>query len=423
VYVAMFVPYAALQAATLGELATLNSSESSSLARATAQISSSAAFAVFFGLGFSGKVALVQMWTHIVRQHTSGSVGAPLRLQSTLTSTYKAFVWAVAATVVLYVIGFAVLTSNFVSSSSECASQQGSACVSDTQALQQPCVTSLKWTSILQYYEGIWAIVVLVVFSLLAFLFNGVVFAMYECAVACCSALSLRLTRSRLTEERALSRRQLMLVHSPFLRLLARPLLPTGWTASCFKTSGDVDVQRVALRTLGMRLAVLSIFSFLCKSASVAIFYFARDLIAESAQLESIIFLATTLVVQALPSAMTLLLLGRFHLNGGRDGSGALMQSLLTREGVSVAQSSDSAVAAARQGQQTTELAAEVSRLQAEVQQLKAKAEQASRLQEENAQQRAQVLKLQQANQRSLQEVAQLRLDLVRISEQVQTAM
>jgi hypothetical protein len=64
-----------------------------------------------------------------------------------------------------------------------------------------------------------------------------------------------------------------------------------------------------------------------------------------------------------------------------------------------------------------------VSRLQAEAQQLKAKAEQASRLQEENAQQRAQVLKLQQANQRSQQEVAQLRLDLVRISEKVQTAM
>ena len=176
VYVAMFVPYAALQAATLGESANLNSQGSNSLARAAAQISTSAAFAAFFGLGFSGKVALVQMWTHIVQQHTSGSVDAPLRLQSTLTSTYKAFVWAVAATVVLYVIGFTVLT--FISSSSECASQQSSSCVSSAQELQQPCVLSLQWTAILQYYEGIWAVVVLVVFTLLAFLFNGVVFAM-----------------------------------------------------------------------------------------------------------------------------------------------------------------------------------------------------------------------------------------------------
>jgi hypothetical protein len=106
------------------------------------------------------------------------------------------------------------------------------------------------------------------------------------------------LTRSRLTEERALSRRQLMLVHAPFLRWLARPLLPKGWTASGFKTSGEVDAQRVALRTLGTRLAVVSIISFLCKSASVAASYFARDQIAASAQLESVIFLATTFAVQ-----------------------------------------------------------------------------------------------------------------------------
>ena len=190
------------------------------------------------------------------------------------------------------------------------------------------------------------------------------------------------LTRSRLTEERALSRRQLMLVHAPFLRWLARPLLPKGWTASGFKTSGEVDAQRVALRTLGTRLAVVSIISFLCKSASVAASYFARDQIAASAQLESVIFLATTFAVQAVPSAVTLLLLSRFHFSSGGGGGGALMQSLLTREGVSVQVSSDSAAADARRGQQATELAAEVSRLQAEAQQQKAKAEQASRLQE-----------------------------------------
>ncbi len=190
------------------------------------------------------------------------------------------------------------------------------------------------------------------------------------------------LTLSRLTEERALSRRQLMLVHSPFLRWLARPLLPKGWTASSFKTAGEVDAQRVALRTLGTRLAVVSILSFLFKSASVAASYFARDFIADSAQLESIIFLATTLAVQAVPSAVTLLLLGRFHFSRGSNGSGALMQALLTREGVSVAVASDAEAAAARQGQQATELAAEGSMLPAEVQQLRAKAEQASRLQE-----------------------------------------
>ena len=203
------------------------------------------------------------------------------------------------------------------------------------------------------------------------------------------------LTRSRLTEERALSRRQLMLVHAPFLRWLARPLLPKGWTASGFKTSGEVDAQRVALRTLGTRLAVVSIISFLCKSASVAASYFARDQIAASAQLESVIFLATTFAVQAVPSAMTLLLLSRFHFSRGGGGGGALMQSLLTREGVSVQVSSDSAAADARRGQQATELAAEVSRLQAEAQQ-----------------HRAHMAQLQQANLRSQEEIAQLRLQV-----------
>jgi hypothetical protein len=245
------------------------------------------------------------------------------------------------------------------------------------------------------------------------------------------------LTRSRLTEERALSRRQLMLVHSPFLRWLARPLLPKGWTASGFKTAGEVDVQRVELRTLGTRLAVVSILSFLCKSASVAASYFARDAIANSAQLESVIFLATALAVQAVPSAMTLLLLGRFHFSrgsDGSDGSGALMQSLLTRDGVSVAMASDSEAAAARQGQQARDHAAEVSRLQAEVQQLRAKGEQLEqshrKVQETNQKLEQSHRKVQetnqmleQANQMLLEEITQLRLDAARISQQVTSLM
>ena len=219
------------------------------------------------------------------------------------------------------------------------------------------------------------------------------------------------LTRSRLTEERALSQRQLMLAHAPFLRRLARPLLPKGWTASGFKTSGEVDAQRVALRTLGTRLAVVSIISFLCKSASVAASYFARDQIAASAQLESVIFLATTFAVQAVPSAVTLLLLSRFHFSrgGSGGGGGALMQSLLTREGVSVQVSSDSAAADARQGQQATEFAAEVSRLQAEAQQQRAHM---AKLQQSNQALQQSNQTLQEANLRSQEEIAQLRLQV-----------
>jgi hypothetical protein len=207
-------------------------------------------------------------------------------------------------------------------------------------------------------------------------------------------------TRSRLTDERALSSRQLMLVHSKMLRWLARPLLPKGWTAGGFKTSGDVEAQRVSLQTLGNRLAGLAIFSFLCKSVSSATSYFARDLLAPaSGNFEAIMFLATTLTVQAIPSAMTLLLLSRFHFSGGSERKGTLMQSLLSREDVSLAVSSDSAAAAAIS--QRAQHAPDIARLQKEIARLKAadsqKASDNIRLQEENARLRAQVAASQQA--------------------------
>lgn len=179
-YVAMFVPYAVLQATSLGYLATLND-DRSSLGRDTFRISSSAAFAAFFGLGFSGKVALVQMWTHVVGLHTSGSFESSLELQCTLRSTYKAFVWAIVVIVVLYLIGFSTLTNRFMNSVGLCTKLQDETCLSVSkgiQDLQQPCSEIATWRNALQYYEGIWAAVVLAVFTFLAFLFNGVVFAM-----------------------------------------------------------------------------------------------------------------------------------------------------------------------------------------------------------------------------------------------------
>jgi hypothetical protein len=179
-YVAMFVPYAVLQAISLGKFATLNN-DRSSLGRDTVRISSSAAFAAFFGLGFSGKVALVQRWTYVVNLHTSGSHASPLGLQNTLRSTYKTFVLAIVVIVVFYLMGFSTLTNRFMDSVGRCAKLQDASCVSVTRGvedLQQPCSEALAWTNALQYYEGIWAAVVLVVFTFLAFLFNGVVFAM-----------------------------------------------------------------------------------------------------------------------------------------------------------------------------------------------------------------------------------------------------
>ena len=208
------------------------------------------------------------------------------------------------------------------------------------------------------------------------------------CLRACCCCV----TRSRLTEERTLSSRQLMLVHSKLLRWLAQPLLPKGWTAGGFKTSGEVEAQRASLQALGNRLAGLGIFSFLCKCVSSATSYFARDALAPaSGNFEAVMFLATTLTVQAIPSAMTLLLLSRFHFSGGGGSTGTLMQVLLSREDVTVAMSSSPAAAAGRNqpAQDASQLLSEVARLQEENARLKAneaqKTTDVARLQEEIA--------------------------------------
>jgi hypothetical protein len=216
-------------------------------------------------------------------------------------------------------------------------------------------------------------------------------------------------TRSRLTEERALSSCQLMLGHSKMLRWLARPLLPKGWTAGGFKTSGDAEAQRVSLQTLGNRLAGLGIFSFLCKCVSSATLYFARDMFAPaSGNFEAIMFLATTLTVQAIPSAMTLLLLSRFHFGGGGERQGTLMQSLLSREGVSLSLSSDSAAAVA--SSQQARHVPDVARLQEENAWLKTADSQTicfiDRLQQENAWKASEIDRLQEENARLKAQVA-----------------
>jgi hypothetical protein len=197
------------------------------------------------------------------------------------------------------------------------------------------------------------------------------------------------------------------------LRWLARPLLPKGWTAGGFKTSGDAEAQRVSLQTLGNRLAGLGIFSFLCKCVSSATSYFARDIATASGNFEAIMFLATTLTVQAIPSVVTLMLLSRFHFSGGGGGgsNGTIMQSLLSREDVALVLSSDSAAAAT--SSQQAQRPPDVARLQEEIARLKAaeaqKASDIARLQEENARLKAGETQKARDNTRLQEEIAWLK--------------
>jgi len=318
VYVAIFIPYAVLQAVTLGMLASPNSR----LNAATAQSHRSAGFAVFFCLCFAGNLALVQMWIHLVRQHTS-SLHMPDRLQSALASMLKVFVCVVAVTVSMYFIGFATLDKNLKSSYDGCVAVNDAACVSMSQALPPSC--SDITPSILSFwrYEGAWAFAVLLGFALLALFFYGVVFAMYVRAVICCSAPPFCVTRSRLSNPGSLSKLQLRLVQSSSMRRLARPLVPEGWTPSIAQTTGEADAQRVTLLVLGKRLAVLSIFSLLCHSVC------AFSVISGATDKWETTYLVATFLVQVVPCSLTLMLLNGLFFGGGSLGNGVLMQSLI----------------------------------------------------------------------------------------------
>ncbi len=322
-YFIFFIPYAALEASSLGQLAVLSSSDLDYAARASAEISSSAAFAAFFGVGFITKVVILQMWSHIVKLHISSTSTPNSNLQNLLRFTYKSFVWAVVTTVTTYVVGFGVLTSEYITITGECVKQQDSECTDRAQVLQQPCVQSQKSKNNLDLYEGVWAVTVLVVFTLLSLFFKGLVFGMYVCAhrgyIAC-------LMLCRLTEELALTSRQLMLVHSKALWWVSRPLLPAAWTPGEFKTSDAIEEQRVKLELLANRIFRMQVFSFVCKTVSVASLLYAPDIDATQ---RSIIFSFTVLTVQALPNALTLLLLSRYFFNcgGTRVGSATAMNA------------------------------------------------------------------------------------------------
>jgi hypothetical protein len=339
VYVAIFIPYAVLQAVTLGMLAAPNSR----LNAATAQSHRSAGFALFFCLCFAGNLALVQMWIHLVRQHTS-SLHMPDRLQSALASMLKVFVCVVAVTVSMYFIGFATLDKNLKSSYDGCVAVNDAACVSMSQALPPSC--SDITPSILSFwrYEGAWAFAVLLGFALLALFFYGVVFAMYVRAVICCSAPPFCVTRSRLSNPGSLSKLQLRLVQSSSMRRLARPLVPEGWTPSIAQTTGEADAQRVTLLVLGKRLAVLSIFSLLCHSVC------AFSVISGATDKWETTYLVATFLAQAVPCSLTLMLLNRLFFGGGSLRTGVLMQSLINPsllhfESTADADSSESVIA------------------------------------------------------------------------------
>ena len=84
--------------------------------------------------------------------------------------------------------------------------------------------------------------------------------------------------------------------------------IPPSWRPSPYKTSGDVELWRTCLRALGIKLAVISVCSFACKAVLVALDFF--DVLSGGS---SVFLSLSTLLVEALPSLLTILLLIRYH--------------------------------------------------------------------------------------------------------------
>ena len=84
--------------------------------------------------------------------------------------------------------------------------------------------------------------------------------------------------------------------------------IPPSWRPSPFKTSGDVELWRTSLRALGIKLAVISVCSFASKAVLVALNFF--GVVPDGSSLD---LSMSTLLVEALPSLLTITLLIRYH--------------------------------------------------------------------------------------------------------------
>ena len=160
--------------------------------------------------------------------------------------------------------------------------------------------------------EGVFAAVVAVVFTLYALLFNGLAYAL----------LTSDATFSNLT------RLQRMLISNKLLRCMMSPcerarcqcvrramsvtprcrFIPPSWRPAPYQTTGELELWRSSLRALGTELAVISVCSFACKAVLVALKYF--ELLREGS---SLYLSLSTLLVEALPTLLTIALLMRYH--------------------------------------------------------------------------------------------------------------
>ena len=203
VYIASFAPYALVKAVAVGRLLQAKTQEE----QMTAGLVLNGTFMLFFWLGFGGKMALIQLWMHLISRHTIGE-SEPVML-ATAHGTWRLMRVTVAVVCVLYGVGFLSLVGVYGKASSACAADADSTvCIPLASSATPPaCQRVVSMAQGIVYYEGAFAAVVVVVFTFYAVLFNGLVYAM----------LTSDATFSNLTKL------QRILISNPFLRRMLRP--------------------------------------------------------------------------------------------------------------------------------------------------------------------------------------------------------
>ena len=297
----MFIPYAALKGCAI--LLLLRAQDQPQ--QQAAQVVLNASFTLYFVLGFGGKIALVQLWMHIIHRHTTAHTHESSSLQRSqesmvhnANSTWRGIKVLVVAVSILYCIGFFVLVGRFLNFSQQCAAQANIAtCIPvNSVDIPPPCSQAKDTTSIIDYYEGVWAGVVVVVFSLYTFLFNGIVYAL-------------------LTQTPDMNAFQRMVLGSRVLWWLLKPFIQKSWRPDEAKTSDELKAWRQVLRRLGLKLAVTSISSFVLKAVLELM-----DVLGVFAGGQySLKFALSTICAEGVPSLLSLIFLLQYHLAITKD--------------------------------------------------------------------------------------------------------
>jgi hypothetical protein len=292
----MFAPYAALKGCAIWLLLSAQD-QSQQLA---AQVFLNASFTFYFVLGFGGKIALIQLWMHIIHLHATDNTHTSSTRRSSqesilhsANSKWRGIKFLVVVVSIAYCIGFFALVEQFLTFSQQCAAQADVAtCIPvNSVGIPLPCSQAKDITSIIDFYEGVWAGVVVVVFSLYTFLFNGIVYAV-------------------LTQKPDMSSFQRLVLGSQVLWWLLKPFIRKHWRPDEARTSDELKAWRQVLRRLGLKLAVTSISSFVLK----AVLELLDRLGIFSGGKNSLKFALTTICAEGVPSMLSLIFLLQYHL-------------------------------------------------------------------------------------------------------------